>query len=94
MTTAAIVGTVAIFVALSAWAIDDGLHARQKEDFASLVQAGESLSEPYAKNFLDSDSSRDCENLKKGLQPLRRAIANSNGDSRAETLKVIEGWYS
>jgi hypothetical protein len=57
---------------------------------SSLVQAVESLSEPYAKDFLDSDSPRDCENLKRGLQPLRQVIANSNADSRAETLKVID----
>jgi hypothetical protein len=69
-----------------------GLHASEAvaEVHNSLVQAVESLSGPYAKDHLDSASSRDCANLKQGLQPLRQAIANSNADSRAATLKVID----
>ena len=68
-----------------------GLHASEAvaEVHSSLVQAVESLSEPYARDFLDSDSSRECEHLKQGLQPLRQAIANSNADARAATLQVI-----
>ena len=57
---------------------------------STVTHALESLSEPFAKDFLDSSSSRDCEDLKHGLQPLRQAIANSNAESRAATLKAID----
>jgi hypothetical protein len=69
-----------------------GIHASEAvaDVHTSLVQAVESLSGRYAKDFLDPDSLRDCHNLKQGLQPLRRAIANSNADSRAATLKVLD----
>lgn len=56
----------------------------------SIAQAIESLSEPHAKDFLDSNSSTDCERLNQGLRPLRQAVANSNTDSRAATLNTID----
>ena len=70
-----------------------GVHASEAVAgvHSSIVQFVESLSEPYAKDFLNADSSSDCENLKGSLGPLRRAIADSNGESRDATLKAIDG---
>lgn len=57
---------------------------------SSIVRLIESLSEPHAKDFLDSNSPADCDSVKEGLRPLRLAIANSNASSRVATLNVID----
>ena len=57
---------------------------------SSIAQLIETLSEPYAKDFLDPSSSADCEQLKQSVRPLRQAIAGSNANNRVATLTVID----
>lgn len=55
---------------------------------SSLDQALKSLSEPSATDFLNPAS--DCGDLRAGLEPLRQAVFNSNGDGRSEAMGVID----
>jgi hypothetical protein len=69
-----------------------GVHASEAVAgvHSSIARFIETLSEPYAKDFLNPNSPADCDHLKRGLRPLRQAIANSNADTRAAALNVID----
>lgn len=55
---------------------------------SSLGEALKLLSQPSATEFLNPAT--DCGDLKAGLEPLRQAVAGSNGEDRTETVGVID----
>jgi hypothetical protein len=54
----------------------------------SLDGALKNLSGPAAKDFLNPDT--DCGDLRAGLEPLRRAVLNSNGAGRSEAIALLD----
>jgi hypothetical protein len=67
-----------------------GRHASEAVDQvrSSLDEALKNLSGPAARDFLNPAT--DCGDLRAGLEPLRRAVLNSNGASRSGAIALID----